>query len=109
MWRVRAGPEFEDAKAGLAELASQVTELASQLSELAASLAASEVALASLQASVDCYVGHQTDDKDWDGETGWEEGDGLVGQWSDMNNNGAYTYWFQGPNSDAAAAYEDCF
>ena len=95
---------------GLAELASQVTELASQVTELATSLAASEVALASLQTSVDCYIGHQTDDVRWYADA--IKGDYYPGRWHDIgwdtSHDGDFE-WMQGPNSDAAMAYVDCF
>ena len=90
-------PPGDDDDGGLAELASQVTELASQVAELAASLAASEVALASLQANVDCYIGHQTDDVYWHNSQQWQDDD-----------DGRYD-WKAGCEGEATAAYEDCF
>jgi hypothetical protein len=96
-------PPGDDDDGGLAELASQVTDLAT-------SLASTEAALASLQASVDCYIGHQMDDVLWIAED--TDDDDYPGYWSAISWDDVYDgdeRWTQGPNSDAMKAYEDCF
>jgi hypothetical protein len=59
---------------------------AADLAELAADIA-----------SIKCFIGHMTDDQRWDG---------YSGAWEDKSD---YHTWYQGPNSDALKAYDDCF
>ena len=67
--------------------AADLAELAAQLDDLVA-----------FQASALCFIGHMTDEQQWD--PGWD--------WSDIGADDAVS-WEQGPNSDASKAYDDCF
>jgi hypothetical protein len=65
--------------------AAELAELAGQIEDLVA-----------FQVSALCFIGHMTDDQQWD--PGWD--------WSDID---AAVSWEQGPNSDSQKAYDDCF
>ena len=61
-------------------------------------------------ASIKCFIGHMTDDQYWRASIYSDGRD--ESEWRTMRNDysddGDMT-WHQGPNSDSAKAYEDCF
>ena len=108
---------YDDASGEVSSDDASSSVSADDIADLAASLAATQAELASLKSSVDCFVGHMTDD--WHisyiSESSCQSEDSEDAIWLEDQNacwvqhTGDWE-WSQGEaESDAIYAYDDCF